>query len=547
MSLPRMPRPARLRLVRCVLVILLVPILTSALAPSASAELVALTRKISGDLSLGGSVLEFDVSPDGQFAVYRAYPSDPEDVAVPELFSVALEGGDPVKLNHALPPESYVINWEISPDSQRVVYAVCPEPFVYAMSELYSVPIAGGSATRLNSASMGPDDRLYDWTISPDGQRVAYVAEHVPSPPSTRALFSVPIGGGPVVWLAGFPVSCPTCRIDYEFTPNGVGVVVYKYLEIGTGALSVVYATGGAETVLALNVVDWRIAPNNAGVVYEAKESDSESTALFARLFAGDAPVQLTTGTEDSPKRFSITPNSLGVVYRLDLGASGHALYAVPSTGGATPVQLTPLAADTWIPVFHITPNSLGVVYVVGTPASTRYALRAVSILGDSPPVNLTGSLRDEAPFAIMPNSLGVVYAEQDAAGGDRLYAAVIDGSARVALSPQLPPGGMVYDLTIRPDSRGVVYAANQDREDVTSIYAVASTGGAPLFIDEMVYKRVGMMITYRHWWRITPNNAVVYMAQREATTEAEPEFDLFLAHGTVHKTYVSLVRTEPE
>lgn len=73
----------------------------------------ALTHtKLTGPLPLFGDVRSFQISPDGRYAVYLA---DQDTDEVFELYSVALSGGAPVRLNPLLPVGRNVESFQISP------------------------------------------------------------------------------------------------------------------------------------------------------------------------------------------------------------------------------------------------------------------------------------------------------------------------------------------------------------------------------------------------------------------------------------------------
>ena len=75
--------------------------------------------KLSGVMVASGDVSEFQISRDGRYAVYLA---DQDTDGVPELYSVLLGGGLPVRLNPIFPFGRAVASFQISPDSRRVVY-----------------------------------------------------------------------------------------------------------------------------------------------------------------------------------------------------------------------------------------------------------------------------------------------------------------------------------------------------------------------------------------------------------------------------------------
>ena len=96
-------------------------------------------QKLNGALAVGGDVEELQVSPDGSTVVYRA---DQDTEQVFELYSVPIGGGVATKLNGALTASGDVWGgFQISPDGFTVVYRAVQD--TDQLTELYSVPIGG--------------------------------------------------------------------------------------------------------------------------------------------------------------------------------------------------------------------------------------------------------------------------------------------------------------------------------------------------------------------------------------------------------------------
>ena len=85
------------------------------------------------------------------------------------------ENADALKLNDTLVASGDVFNFQISPDGSRVVYNADQD--TDGDNELYSVPIGGGTVTKLNSTLVTDGDVLGGFQISPDGSRVVYRAD----------------------------------------------------------------------------------------------------------------------------------------------------------------------------------------------------------------------------------------------------------------------------------------------------------------------------------------------------------------------------------
>ncbi len=120
--------------------------------------------------------------------VYRA---DQQTDEVSEVYSVPLAGGAALKLNGALPEGGEVFDFAISPDSARVVYNA--EQQTEFVRELYSVPIAGGTPFRV-SDDLIAGGGVSQFKISPGSDFVFYVADMVTN--NANELFRGEIAGG---------------------------------------------------------------------------------------------------------------------------------------------------------------------------------------------------------------------------------------------------------------------------------------------------------------------------------------------------------------
>ena len=135
------------------------------------------------------------MSADSKYVVYR---TDQDTTDVYELYSVPITGGTSTKLNGILTPDGNVFannNFQISPDSSRVVYVADQD--ADDVLELYSVPITGGYSAKLNGI-LTPGGNVFAGTtssfqISPDSSRVVYVADQ--DTDDIFELYSVPITG----------------------------------------------------------------------------------------------------------------------------------------------------------------------------------------------------------------------------------------------------------------------------------------------------------------------------------------------------------------
>jgi hypothetical protein len=135
---------------------------------------------------------------------------------------------------------------------------------------------------------------------------------------------------------------------------------------------------------------------------------------------------------------------------------------------------------------FLISPDSNWMVYYARLETSQVYQLYSRPLDGHSGPIKLNGSMvnGDSVPVycifyaRISPDSHWVVYlADQDIDGVNELYSRPIDGSGSpIKLSGPMVYGGDVSGwygaFEISPDSRRVVYLADQDVDETYELYS---------------------------------------------------------------------------
>ena len=157
--------------------------------------------KLNKGLPSGGNVswegLQF--SPDGSRVLYLA---DQVTNGVTELYSVPATGGEPIKLNAKLPVDGDGdVSWrglQFSPDGSRVLYTADQE--TDEIFEIYSVPATGGTPVKLNAElTSGGYVTPFGVRLSPDGSRVLYNAAQ--DTDEVFEIYSVPAAGDTPVKL----------------------------------------------------------------------------------------------------------------------------------------------------------------------------------------------------------------------------------------------------------------------------------------------------------------------------------------------------------
>jgi Tol biopolymer transport system component len=316
-----------------------------------------------------GDVIDFEITSDGQYGVFTA---DMAEDDVYDLYSIPIGGGTPTKLNNVT-SEFGVSGFILSPDGGRVVYGVD--------NDLYSVPVKGlkNESVELDTGGIN----IGYVTISPDSSRVVYpVIENMFS---ARELYSVPIEGGNAVRLNGDMVELGS--VDYYFivvSPDSKHVIYRADQE--TFAVDELYSVpidGPVSAGVKLNSalpeggdVDFKnfaVSPDSSRVVYVADQDVDEVDEIFSVPITGPAtsgvklndPLPLGGDVEN----FKINPDSSSVIYRADQETNDILeLYNVPIKGGSR-VKLNHEMVVDWgsvgddVHAFELSPDGNKVVF----------------------------------------------------------------------------------------------------------------------------------------------------------------------------------------
>jgi len=283
-----------------------------------------------------GDVIDFEISSDDQYVVFTA---DMVEDDVYDLYSIPIGGGTPTMLNNVT-SENGVSGFILSPDGGRVVYGVD--------NDLFSVPVEGPKTASVKLHTGGTNIGYI--TISPDSSRVVYpVIENMFS---ARELYSIPIGGGEAVRLNGDMVELGSVDYYYIVVSPDSQHVVYR-ADQETFAVDELYSVpidGPVSAGVKLNNtlpeggdVDFKnfaVSPDSSRVVYVADQDVDEVDEIFSVPITGPAisgvklndPLPLGGDVVN----FKINPDSSSVIYRADQETNDILeLYNVTIKGGS--------------------------------------------------------------------------------------------------------------------------------------------------------------------------------------------------------------------
>ncbi len=411
---------------------------------------------------------EFKISPDGSTVVYLAKVSSDnfettEERPPAELYSVPIDGGTPTRLSAPFLVNGDVARFEISADSSTVVYVADQE--TSTVSEIYSVPIGGGAPTKLNGPMVAGGDVHIIFRIAADSSTVVFAADAEKN--GTREVFAAPLNGGSVTKLSRNLV-------------DGGRLIAENYY----------------------------ISPDSTRVIYVADALLEDVAELFSVAIDGGPSTRLSgqmVNGGDVKVGPLISSDSATVVYRADQDTDGvFELYSVPLAGGV-PTKLNPTmvaGGDINGVEYAISPDSRTVVYVADAVTDGLVELFSVPV-GGGLPKNLSGSITPEdirGSFLISPDSRVVVY---ESTGGTDLYSVMIDGGGTARKLNDRAVTGRA-DWSLLPDSSRVVYLATGQSKGTTEVRSVPSGGGD----DALLATVVGTLPRYD----ISPDSSLVVL-----------------------------------
>jgi len=388
-----------------------------------------------------------------------AYTADQDTNGQTELYGVPSDGSaPPVKLSGTLVPGGDVrvepTAYALTTDGSRVVYVADAD--MDELDELYSAPTNGSAPPVKLNRVLAVDDEITpgEFRVSPDGTRVAYLADRQTFP--GLRLFSVSIQGGSSALMGD------VSSTDFEITADSARV-----LFVDTRLYSAPLDESAAPVDLSGaidSLGEFAGSADGSRVLFQA--SAGGANHLFANSSAGGALVDLSGPlvSGGDVEEFAFGPGGQRVVYRADaLVDDRFVLLSVPIDGSAPPIALNgPLVSGGDVLEFQVAPGGERAVYLADQEQNNRPLLYSVPIDGSAPSTRL--SIFEPAGYALAPDG-GRVLAILDSG----LRSLPITGGSFVVLVPS------VVDFRITANSRSVIHGGS------SGWYSVPVTGGNPL------------------------------------------------------------------
>ena len=280
---------------------------------------------------------DFDISVDRKYIIFRATNPDRSG----RLFRMPIGGGTPVQLNNPNGNDRNVSDFKLSPDGKRVVYAT-RRPGSQFKQELYSVPVEGGDSVSLFTGVPSFHSLfLQSYEIDPTSKLVAFATRDREFRP--LAVFSIPIDGGSVTKLnkatpAGVKLDADTVL----FSPDGEQVFYVFGRSINSAFVQQVVAVpavGPADQGIELNDRFDQASPVvTKGLFDLTVTSDKRFLVAYRLLVAGNQRELIRIPTDGSKNiqqlsqelesdrsgmtEFRLTPDGSTVIYEIDVQAA---------------------------------------------------------------------------------------------------------------------------------------------------------------------------------------------------------------------------------
>jgi Tol biopolymer transport system component len=420
--------------------------------------------KLNGTLVAGGWVRDFEVSPSGDFVVYRA---DQNIENRTEVYLVNLANpGVSTKLNAALTVDRDVLDFTISPDGSRVLYRADPGPL--DMYELFVVDVANpGSAVKVSAPLVAGGWVRAGFSFGPDSARILYRADQDADELTEIFLTSIATPGtaqqvNPEL-VAGGDVSSV-----YSFSPDGTHVAYVADQEVDERQelFAVPVATPGVSAKLNGpltadgDVCRFEFSHDSTRVAYCGdQETDGVMELFLVSLAAPGVSQKLNPQLVEGGKvssHYDFSADDTFIVYEAEQDVAGrNELYRVDlaSPGFATKLN-APIVEGGGVYMFHIRPDDQRVAYAANQENVDVWELYDVDLANAGTVTKLTPSMAGIGvyDFNYWSNGARVIYSAAQASQFVDLYDLDTGTpAASTKLNGTLAAGGDVWDFEIIP------------------------------------------------------------------------------------------------
>lgn len=363
--------------------------------------------------------------------------------------------------------------------------------------------------------TLGPEQRVLDFQVSPDGSRIAYrvtrslpPAQDNPLPPPAD-LFTIPATGGVAVQINLTATAAGESVDSYRFSADGSEVIFLRTTSDGTLGNQFELFRAPVDGSTPPVSVSGPIAVGSRSV-HDFSFTFEEATVQFTFSDGSVRTLNSTLTHNSLPERISSISD--GTSNTFFFGEQPNNLNQFPVTGGRRQLN-PPLTSGGAVYDFAITPDGTRAIYRADQNLDGSIELFSVPADGSDAGFRISGPLvagGDVLGFQVNADSTRAVYlADQSTNGITELYSARTNGGSVPKLNGPLAAGGAVVDFDINPDGTIVVYLADQLADGQFDLFTVAGGGGQPALLSQ------GLSGRSVRAWRISPDGSRVIFAEQ--------------------------------
>lgn len=312
---------------------------------------------------------------------------------------------------------------------------------------------------------------------------------------------SSPVGSSTAAFETAPPVEPPT---PGPGTPVATAKTTSVYLPSVHG--SVVRTAPTDSEVIKLSpplppegsVINTRHSPAGDYVVFTTRSDKFEMDSIYSAPVNGGPQIKLNEAfPAASIGMFDISPDGQYVVFAGDPAYNRNSgprrnLYSIPIAGGQL-TQLNVALPNSEVSEFQISPDGRWVVFMASQPGTNGTAMThgySIPITGSVPNTisDSSGSCGWISAYEISHNSRWIVYdSAQHLSSTSALCSVPIEGGTSIDLTSSLSSGAnqRFFQYWISPDSRNVVFTADQEGDHIVEFYQEPIGGGSVLRLSE--------------------------------------------------------------
>ena len=349
--------------------------------------------KVSGSLPRGGKVEAFEWSPDSSLIAYRADQNNFDEF---ELFTTPPTEQDPVKVSGSFVPNNGdVTEFSWSPSSLRIAYLSNQQ--LANRFELFTTLATGDDDPDLISQGVSVED--FAWAPDDVDEMIAYSTE--------ERIFTAPPDGGsspeqvtpdPIInqKISDFSWSPDSSRIAYRADQNSVGMIELFTVEPdGDDNLRI---SGDFDLTTGGDVTDFVWSPDSDFVAYRANQDNVINFELYVTTpddSSNDTKVSGDSIAGDVDPIFEWSPDSKRVAYRANQRtADAIELFTATPDGEENDRVSGDLSSGGNVEEFIWAPDSSGIGYIADQENGGIFKLFGSTPDGDET-ATLSGSFAD--------------------------------------------------------------------------------------------------------------------------------------------------------